>query len=187
MRTMLVGAPISFGENIVNRFSADTYSTRNGYNINSEESREKISQESLNYDLVIVHAYTRQNGQLLTLQKIVDLWVSKEKVGNIIVTGSIVSYFVNHSKNNQSWEYLAAKSGLDAYCKNVSKRCVLGDFPFKLSIIKPGMMDTERSRQKPHFVKGLNGEIFCDVIEMLVSLPKDVIIPEVPVESIYEK
>ena len=187
MKTMLIGAPISFGENIVKRFNADTFSKRNGYNINSDESRTSIAKQSLNYDTVIVHTYTRQNGQIATLQKVVDAWIENNKKGNIIVTGSIVSYFINHSKNSHSWEYLAFKTALDAYCKNVSKRCVLGDFPFKLSILKPGMMDTENSRKKPHFVKGLDGEIFCNIIEMIVNLPDDVIIPEVPVESIYKQ
>lgn len=186
MKTMLIGAPISFGENIVNRFNADTFSRRNGYNINSEESRISIADKSLEYDTIILHTYTRQNGQFLTLQKVVDAWVENKKTGNIIVTGSIVSYFINHSKNNHSWEYLAYKTALDAYCKNISKRCVLGDFPFKLTILKPGMMDTENSRKKPHFVKGLDGEIFCDLIQFILQLPKDVIIPEIPVESIYE-
>jgi NADP-dependent 3-hydroxy acid dehydrogenase YdfG len=186
MKTMLIGAPISFGENIVKRFSADTFSTRSGYNINQEDSRNTIAELSLAYDTVIVHSYTRQQGQLLTLQKVVDAWTNNSKVGNIIVTGSIVSYFTNYGKSSNGWEYLAHKSALDAYCKNVSKRCVLGDLTFKLTIIKPGMLDTENSRKKPHFVKGLNGEIFCDLVEFIISMPSDVIIPEIPIESIYD-
>ena len=186
MKTMLVGAPIGFGENIIKRFSADTFSTRNGYDINQDDARNNIAELSLNYDTVIIHAYTRQQGQLLTLQKVVDAWTNNSKIGNIIVTGSIASYFINYNKSPTGWEYLAHKSALDAYCKNVSKRCVLGDLPFKLTIIKPGMLDTENSRKKPHFVKGINGEVFCNLIEFIINMPGDVIIPEIPIESIYD-
>ena len=183
---MLVGAPIGFGENIVNRFSADAYSRRNGYNFNSKETRQALATKSLDYDVVIIHAYSRENGQFLAVQEIVTKWVTEGKKGNIIVTGSIVSYYDGYVKDPAVWEYAAQKTALDKFCKMTSKRCVLGEHKFKITVLKPGMMDTENSRKKSHFVKGLNGEHFCDVIEFVVNLPDDVIIPEVPIEIIYD-
>jgi NAD(P)-dependent dehydrogenase (short-subunit alcohol dehydrogenase family) len=183
---MLIGAPISFGENIVSRFAAETFSKRNGYNINSKETRQELATKSLDYDVVIVHAYSRENGQFYTVQDIVTKWIEANHTGNIIVTGSIASYFDNYGKDVNGWEYAAQKTALDKFCKMVSKRCVLGEHKFKISVIKPGMMDTENSRKKSHFVKGLSGERFCDVIEFLVNLPDDVIIPEIPIETVYD-
>lgn len=184
---MLIGGPVSFGTDIINRFNADSFSRRSGYNIDQEPIRITLAKKSIEYDTVILHSYTRRNSQFDMLKEMVDYWIKNDHEGHIIVTGSIASYYINHQqKNIDQWEYTSQKLALNNFCKMISKRCIIGELKFKLTIINPGMLDTENSRNKPHFTKGINGELFCDVIEFILSLPKDVIIPEIPLESIYD-
>lgn len=184
MKYMLVAGPTGFGINLVNRFNADTFSRSNNYNINNQEIRQTLANKSLEYDVVIVHAYTGNNSQLLTLKSITEKWIEHNKTGNIIVTGSISSYYEQGFKNLDNIEYSANKSAIDRFCKLATKKIISNSLGFRLTIIKPGMLDTEKSRKKPHFIHGLDGEVFCDLIDTITSLPDNVLIPEIPIESL---
>ena len=184
MKYMLVAGPTGFGVNIVNRFNADTFSRSNDYNMNKQEIRQTLADKSLDYDVVIIHAYTGNNSQLLTLKSITEKWIEHNKTGNIIVTGSIASYFEQGFKNLDNIEYSSNKSAIDRFCKLVTKKIMSSGLGFRLTVIKPGMLDTEKSRKKPHFVHGIDGEVFCDVISMITTLPNNIIIPEIPIESL---
>lgn len=183
---MLIGGKTGFGINICNRYNADCFSRSTGYNINNLDSRKEIASRSVEYNTVIVHAYSGNDSQLCVLQEIVKTWIENNHPGNIIVTGSIASYFASYKANPKAWEYVSHKAAIDAYCKYVSKKCIDGCYPFKITVIKPGMLDTEKSREKPHFIKGIDGEKYCDVIDFILTLPTDLIIPEIPIECIYD-
>lgn len=186
MDTMLVGGPISFGVDIIKTFNATSYSRSNGYDIDNEEARNEIANQSLLFDNVIIHAYTSNGGQLNVLYNIVNRWVEENHKGNIIVTGSIASHFDIYIPDLKRAHYSSLKTSTDKFCKIVSKKCIEGKYPFKITVIKPGMLDTERSRKKPHFIKGISGKSFCDTLKFVLNLPEDITIPEIVLENIYE-
>lgn len=186
-KTMFVGGPTDFGQVIIDRFSADFFSRRNGHDINVQSVRRELANRSLNYDLLILHTWTIHNAQTLLLQDVLRQWMDNDHDGQIIVTGSSASHFVTFKPEPSHWVYTSQKSGLDSLCKMVSKKCLEGKFKFKISIIKPGMLDSEKSRAKDYFINGIDPNIYCNTIEFLCSLPKDIHIPDLVLETTYVK
>lgn len=184
-KVMLVGGPTGFGTSIIERFNADSYSRKSGFNINSSDVRQDICETSLKYDCVILHSYTDQNSQFELLQSLAETWIQTNHDAHLIVTGSISSYFESYKPDIKSIRYSALKSGQDRMCKYLAKKCIDGKFKFKITVIKPGMLDTEKSRSKPHFTKGISSDVFCDTLEFIMSLPKDIQIPELVLETTY--
>lgn len=186
MKTMLIGGPTGFGEQIIKTFDAQSYSRTNNYDIDKEETCHEIADLSLLYDNVIIHTYTRSGGQLNILYKIVERWIEENHRGNIIVTGSVASHFDLYKPDLNYMYYAASKSAIDKFCKILSKKCIEGKYPFRITVIKPGMFDTERSRNKSYFIKGMPSKVFCDTIKFVINLPKDITISEIILENIYE-
>lgn len=186
METMLVGGPYGFGKDIVDRFNAHQYSRSCGYDIDDYSDAQLIAEYSTLFDNVIIHAYTPNGGQLRILELIAERWAEIDHKGHIIVTGSVASHFDFYKPETQNMRYAANKAAIDKFCKLLSKKCIEGLYPFKITVIKPGMLDTEKSRSKKHFTKGITGQTFCDTLEFILNLPNDVIIPELVLETIYE-
>ena len=185
MKVMLVGGLNDFTQEIVNRFSADYYSRSNGYNIDDDDIRNTLAVKSLDYNVLILHTYTIHNSQTLLLQDVLRQWMDNDHDGQIIVTGSSSSHFVSYKPNPAHWVYTSQKSSLDMLCKMVSKKCTEGKYKFKISVIKPGMLDSEKSRNKSYFIKGVNNKVFTDTLEYIINLPKDIHIPEIVLETTY--
>jgi len=185
MRYMLIGGPYSFGKDIADWFGADHYSRTTGFDIDVADSRKKIVKASLEYDVVFVHAYSRTDNQFNMTKEIAEAWQNHNHSGHIIVTGSISTYYDSFKGNIVNWEYTSHKSALDRFCKILSKKFSEGAVDFKITNIKPGMLDTEKSRKKPHFKRGIAGDVFCKIIENILTLPKDIIIPELVIDTTY--
>lgn len=180
---LVIGGSKGTGKSIVDYFSASSVSRSTGHDITDADSRTKVAVLSLDYDVVVNHAYTVENNQLDMLESIVAAWIENNKSGIIINTGSIVTYR-DIFKDKAEWRrYVANKTALDAYCKAVAKRCQENKFKFKITNIKPGMLDTEKSRSKPHFTTGITGSQYCELVEFIVSLPDNICLPEVVIES----
>lgn len=184
-KVMFIGGNNDFTNEIINRFSADQFSRSNGYDIDHESARSSIGYKSLNYDVVILHTYTGNNGQTLLLQEILRHWINDDKKGILIITGSIASHYINYKPNPDYWVYTAHKTSLDTLCKVASKKCIEGKYKFKISIVKPGMLDSERSRNKSHFINGISSKAFTDTLEHIINLPNDIHIPELILETTY--
>jgi NAD(P)-dependent dehydrogenase (short-subunit alcohol dehydrogenase family) len=182
---MLIGGPYSFGKNIAEWFGATHYSRSTGYDIDIVDSRKEIVNASLEYDVVFVHAYTRTDNQFNMIKEIAEAWQNNDHKGYIIVTGSISTYYDSFKGNFVNWEYTSHKAATDKLCKILSKKFSEGTIRYKVTNIKPGMLDTEKSRNKPHFTKGISGDTFCKIIENILDLPDDIIIPEIVVDTVY--
>lgn len=182
MNFMFIGGPTDYGDVIINKFNADYFSRRNGFDIDLKEIREYISKKSLEYDAILLHTYTSPiNSQLLLLEHIYQNWEKNEKIGNILVTGSIASYYENY----KNAKYTADKKALDFFVKSQAKKCNFRN-RFKITNLRVGMLDNEESKKKPHFEKGISAEQFCNCIQFILQLPADIIIPEIVIESAYE-
>lgn len=179
---MFIGGPTDFGNTIIKRFKADYFSRKNGFDIDQKEIRNSISKKSLEYDTILIHTYTSPlNSQLLLLENIYQDWEKREKTGNILVTGSIATYYENY----KNAKYAADKKALDFFAKSQSKKSNFQN-RFKITNLKVGMLDNEKSRNKPHFEKGISAENFCNCIDFILQQPSNIIIPEMVIESAYE-
>lgn len=182
-KILVIGGSKGIGLSLVNYFSADSVSRANGYNITNKDDRGKIADLSLEYDVVVNHAYTSDNSQLYVLESIIDKWVGTDKKGIIINTGSISTYRPYFKDNMKWWNYTATKTSVDTICYLVSKKCQEGKYKFRITNIKPGMLDTPESRTKEHFNSGVSGDEYCKVVELIINMPEHICIPEIAIES----
>lgn len=186
MKTMLISSnsEMGFGADIEQHFGADCYSRScGGYDIDKMEGRLRIAKASLDYDVVVVHAYTNNGGQIAMLEQLVKTWIDKEHAGHIFITGSVASYFESYKPSIKDWRYVHDKAGQDAFCKRLNKKIQEGKYPFKLTNLRLGMLDTKRSRMKEHFVSGVTSDTFCKTIDYVLGLPQDTLVPEIVIET----
>jgi len=182
-KILVIGGSKGIGQSLVEYFNADSVSRTNGYDITKQIDRSKIADLSLEYDVVVNHAYTSDNSQLYVLQLIIDKWISVNKKGILINTGSISTYRP-YFKDTMKWfNYTATKTSVDSLCYLVSKKCQEGKYNFRITNIKPGMLDTIESRNKQHFTSGVSGVEYCKVVELIINMPEHICIPEIAIES----
>lgn len=183
-KVLVIGGSRGIGLSIVNHFKGESISRSNGYDITDSEERKKIAHLSLKYDVVVNHAYTGDFSQIWMLKELCSLWKEKEKEGYIINTGSMSSYRFNDRKDEKWWLMAAIKKGSDEFINYLSHGAVWReDIKFRITNIIPGMLDTEKDRKKPHFKAGVRGEDYCQLLEYLLSTPKNLIISEVILEA----
>lgn len=182
-KMLVIGGSKGIGNSLVEYFKADNVSRANGYDITVIADRHKIADLSIDYDVVVNHAYTTDNSQLYMLQLLVNKWIANNKQGTIINTGSISTYRPYFKDSMQWWNYTSTKASVDSLCYLVSKKCQENKYGFRITNIKPGMLDTLESRKKPHFTKGVSGEEYCKLVELIINMPAHICIPEIAIES----
>ena len=181
---LIVGGSRGIGLDILKHFKGDNVSRSNGYDITKADIRKKISHISLNYDVVVNHAYTGDFSQMEMLRELCFLWQEKRKEGYIIHTGSMSSYRFNDRKDKKWWYMSANKISSDQFINYISQASAWReDIKFKITNIRPGMLDTEKDRKKPHFKAGINGRSYCQLIEYLLNTPENLIVSEVTMEA----
>ena len=109
--------------------------------------------QSLEYDVFFNHAYSRDESQNLLLQVVADRWLQENKKGYIISTGTYGTYF-SYDLNS---EYLSIKKKLDQISQSYSQKIEAGGIPFRMTLLRPGTLDTSRSRQKARWDGASNG------------------------------
>ena len=181
---LVIGGSRGIGRDIVNHFKGENLSRSNGHDITNPDSRKKMAHISLDYDVVVNHAYCGDFSQTLMLRDLCSLWTKQGKKGYIIHTGSMSSYRFNGGKDERWWLMSAVKTGQDQYINYLSHGAAWRkDIKFRITNIRPGMLDTERGRKKPHFKSEIRGTDYCRLIEYLLSTPEDLIISEIVLEA----
>ena len=181
---LVIGGSRGIGLDIVRHFKGESLSRSNGYDITSYKSRKEMAQKSLDYDVVVNHAYCGDFSQILMLKDLCSLWIEKKKRGYILNTGSICSYRFNGGKDEKWWFMSAVKKGQDEYINYLSHAaCWKKDINFRITNIRPGMLDTPKGREKPHFKSGIKGKDYCQLIEYLLKTPEELIISEIVLEA----
>jgi NAD(P)-dependent dehydrogenase (short-subunit alcohol dehydrogenase family) len=182
MKILVIGGSSSIGKEVCENFSPNSFSVSrsNGYDIRKLEDRIKISDLSLEYDAVLNHAYCGDHSQTHMLEALIYKWDENKKNGYIFNTGTVNTYY-----DRSDWNmYPVHKNLQDDIIKRAAKRCQYNGFTFRITNIRPGMLDTEKSRQKSHWPgSGVTGDTFCNVINYLYYLPNGVIIPEIVLET----
>ena len=185
MKTMLIGGTEGIGRQMVERFNADAYSGKHGgYNINHGPDRQELAEESLRYDVCIVHAHhPGTDSQARLALRISQKWEEANKGGYIFTTGSSMTYRPPKRNDYNTIRYISAKAQLDAMIKQISLRYEEGQTKFRITNIRPGFLDTPKSRAKDYFTSGITGDEYCDIIEFLINSPKRLIINEMVVNA----
>ena len=185
MKTMLIGGTDGIGKQIAERFNADVYSGKHGgYDIDRGQDRQELAEESLAYDICIVHTHVvGSDAQSRLVHRIAQTWELDEKHGYIFTTGSSISYRPPKRNDYSTIRYISAKAQLDATIKQISLRCEEGQCKFSITNIRPGFLDTPKSRAKDYFTEGITGDEYCDIIEYLINSPKRLIFNEIVVNA----
>lgn len=180
---LVTGGSSGSGLDLVNALgsSATGLGRANGFDISSVESRRKIVELSLSSDVFVNHACSSNPfSQVLLLEEIFEAWKTAEHKGYIISTGSYSTYSMKPTMSL----YSAAKFALDTYSRQCSKWCENHPGTFRVSVIRPGIIDSERSRAKPHWPgHGIEMKNYAALIRFLVSQPSELIFPDLVLSS----
>lgn len=182
MKVLVIGGSQGIGKNIVDYYNPNSFSVsrENGYNINDFLKRKEICEISLNYDCVVNHAYSGNENQFNMLKELISFWKEEKKGGYIFNTGTINTYYTKNDWNL----YPIYKLQQDELCKRTAKKVQENQYPFRITNIRPGMLDTLKSRKKSHWPgSGVTSDNYCKVINFLYQLPEEVVIPEFIIET----
>ena len=183
LRVLVTAGSEGVGKEIVNHFAphAQSLSRRNGFDIRDSEVRNRIAKMSLDYDIFVNHAYAGDESQTDLLKDVFTLWRENRKTGYIFSTGTYGTY----CSKGVDPQYVALKNNLDQVHFEFSRKIEMESLPFRLTLLRPGMLDTERSRQKPHWGgNGVRGKDYAKLIEYLYHMPSDVQVSNLVIESI---
>ena len=160
-------------------------SRTNGFDIGTPEGRQAIIEKSWDYDIFLNHAHNGHfEGQTRLLYEIFESWQSRGKKGYIFSTGSFATY---HDLKDYR-RYSVIKKALQVANQQCCKKLENGDIGIRMSLLTPGMLDTEEARQKPNWPGvGLSGQAFVNVIERLYSMPTNVLIHEMALSAVRSK
>lgn len=183
LRVLVTAGSEGIGKEIVDYFAphGQSLSRRNGFDIREAEAREHIARLSLDCDIFVNHAFAGDESQTELLRIVFTLWRETRKSGYIFSTGTYGTY----CSTGIDPKYIELKNKLDQVHFDFSRQIENGDLPFRLTLLRPGMLDTERSRKKPHWHgNGVRGKDYAQLIEYLYRMPGDVQISNLVIESI---
>jgi hypothetical protein len=185
MKVLVIGGSRGVGLDIVNHFNGDSISrnaTDPGFNIRKDEDRTTIANVSLDYDIVVNHAYSGDFSQTLMLLNLFEVWQESKHEGYLINSGSDASKLYR-MKAKKDPMYAVLKESQNTLSHVISRNIQEGNVPMRYTNIIYGMLDTEKARARPHYKNGVRGEDICKVIELLYNLPTDCLIPEFVMEA----
>ena len=145
--------------------------------MNKEETIKEMAMISLGFDVVVNHAYTGNMSQYFMLRELYQIWYGEKKRGYIFHTGTQSTYSMQWNVNDP---YPDLKISSDELARKISKVCENNKTNFRCTNIRPAMLDTEKSRLKPHWQgNGVRGKDFIKIIEFLYRLPEDLCISQI--------
>jgi hypothetical protein len=198
-RVLVIGGTKGIGKEIVDYFDGDSISRRGtdpGFDIRNFEDRQLIAEVSSSYDICFNHAYSGTHGipdatlndgpadisQTFMLKALYDKW--KETSWNgYLFNSSSDSSMTYRMKSGKDIIYAAMKASTNAVSHFISRDVQENNVQMRYTNIIWGMLDTEKSRAKPHYNNGVRAEDICKVIETLYNLPEDCLIPEFIMEA----
>ena len=186
MKILVIGGAKGVGNDIVKYFYPDSRSVSlsSGYDIRNELHRIQISGMSVEFDAVLNNAYCGDMAQYIMLKQIYNEWINEDHDGYIFHMGTYSTYSVNWNPNSS---YTDMKLASDELAKKISKQCENNKHKFRCTNLRPGMLDTPKSREKPHWEgNGISGLVMAKTIEFLYNLPKDICIPQIVMQAKHD-
>lgn len=184
---LITGGNSGVGLEIAEYFAPHSLSLSrsNGFDIGSIEARKKIVERSLEFDIFVNHAHNGHiDGQTTLLYEVVQAWEVASKKGYIFNTGSIVLA----QAQKEFKRYAVIKKALEVASDQCCKKIENGLCSFRMTLINPGMLDTEAVRQKSHWEgNGVRGSDMARLIESLYNGPSDLLISKINMSAIQKK
>ncbi len=181
---LITGGTKGLGHEILNYFAPQSVSVSraNGFDIGTAAARAQIVQMSLEKDIFINHAHNGHfAGQTQLLYDVFEAWSRENKKGYIFNTGSFATTLPQGSFKR----YSVIKHALDIANAQCCKKIENGLCSFRMTLLRPGMLDTPESRQKEHWRgNGVRGLDLAQVIEFLYKTPQDFLVSEFSVSAI---
>ena len=171
MKILVIGGAKGIGKDVVEYFAPNSrnVSISTGHDIRDEKIRRTIANISLEYDAVLNHAYCGDMSQYYMLKEIYDVWKTAMHDGYIFHTGTYSTYSMQWNINSS---YPDIKGASDELARKISKQCENNKVRFRCTNLRPGMLDTPKSREKDHWKgNGVMGVDFARTIEFLYDLP----------------
>jgi NAD(P)-dependent dehydrogenase (short-subunit alcohol dehydrogenase family) len=195
-RVLVIGGTKGIGKEVVDHFGGDSISRNEprdeGFDIRNPVDRKKIAYISDEYDICINHAYSDSDeepiggSQAFMLKEIYDRWKETNWSGYLFNSSSDATK-IYRMKSGKNMMYSAMKASVNVVSHYISRDVQEGNVRMRYTNIIWGMLDTEKSRSKPHYNNGVRGEDICKVIETLYYLPEDCLIPEFVMEARFLK
>jgi len=191
-RVLVIGGTRGIGKDIVDFFQGDSVSRSEpagaGFDIKLEQDRKSIAEVSMTYDICVNHAYDGANGiaQALLLKEIYEKWKEVNWHGYLFNSSSDAT-MLYRMKPGKDMMYSAMKASLNTISHYISRDIQEGNVRMRYTNIIWGMLDTKKSRSKPHWNNGVRGEDVCRVIDTLYNLSSDCLIPEFVMEARHIK
>ena len=161
-----------------------TFLSRNtGYNLYEKETRQKVAEMSLDYDVFISVSCLGQFAQTILVETVMNLWWKQNHHGYLIALGSSADTPVKGTK----WGYPAEKKALRAYCRQQGQAAASDTPPnWRVTYLSPGNMHTPNQDIKiPNTLK-LDTAYVASVIDWLINQPKNVNISELCLDRIQK-
>jgi NADP-dependent 3-hydroxy acid dehydrogenase YdfG len=181
---LVTGGLSGIGADLCQHFAPHSLgiSRRNGYDIGNPDTQTKIAELSLDYDIFVNHAHNGHfAGQTELLYRVFETWEAKNKAGYIINTGSFATYM----PQGEFKRYSIIKRALEIANQQCCKKIESGRCSVRMTLLKPGMLDTPESRQKPHWRGGgVTGREIAHMIEFLYNSPFHLLVNEVVLAGI---
>lgn len=179
---LITGGNMGIGKDIYDYYQpqSQSLSRSNGYDIRLPEVRTRIAEMSLTFDIFFNHAYARDNSQTQLLIEVYQLWRSEKKHGYIFSTGTYGTY----SSAGIDPSYIQLKSELDSVHKEFIQQLKFEKLNFRMTLLRLGLLDTEKSRQKPHWPGfALKGNDVATFSQYLYNMPASLLLPDAVLEA----
>jgi NAD(P)-dependent dehydrogenase (short-subunit alcohol dehydrogenase family) len=186
MRILVIGGAEGVGREVFDYFAPGSrnVSRSTGHDIKDERVRRTIANISLEYNAVLNNAYCGDMSQYYMLRELYEVWKTGLHDGYIFHMGTYATYSANWNPDSN---YTDMKMTSDELAKKISKRCENNKLRFRCTNLRPGMLDTPKSRLKPHWEgNGIRGIDVAKIIEFLYNLPKDLCIPQIVMQAKHD-
>ena len=173
-KMLVIGGKDGIGKSIRDKYSADSASRSNGFDINNNII--SVLADYLNmYDIIVLSAYGEFGSQLKALFQLCDTF-PKNKL--IIVIGSMGAYNYQ-AKDLKRWSYMVEKKAISEAAIGLVK------MGHSVSCIQPDVVDTQYNKHKK--VPKLKVSDITDAVDFVINrFNKGILIENINMQTIKD-
>ena len=163
--------------------NSDFASRANGYDLCTDEGKDKLAELSLQYDVFVNSAALYQFHQTMLLYRVFKEWKKQDKQGLIINIGSTIDW----SQRAREWDYSIQKKALrDASLELAMMTTWDNTKNFRVSYISYGSLQTKNVHEKHPTRTLMPLQQAVDVIKWVAHSPSTVNVNQVSIDPIQE-